>query len=70
MMMGKDRSDRKTSKKKLAATGLLHRNERVLEIESGSTRSHSVEKWLRKRLWTCLKTDSRMNDFQTTNYKG
>jgi len=69
-MAGKDRSDRKMRKKKLAITGLLYRNERVLEIERGSARSHSVENWLWKGLWTYHKTDSRMNDFQTTNYKG
>jgi len=28
----------------------------------GSTRSHSVENSLWKRLWSCRKTDNRMND--------
>jgi len=56
-MAGKDRSDRKTRKKKLTATGSPYRNERVLEIESGSTTSHSVKNSLWKRLWTCHKTD-------------
>ena len=69
-MVGKDRSDRKMRKKKLATTGLPYRNERVLEIERGNTRSRSVENWLWKRLWTHHKTDSRMNEFQTTNDKG
>jgi hypothetical protein len=69
-MVGKDRSDRKMRKKKLATTGLPYRNEKVLEIERGNTRSRSVENWLWKRLWTRHKTDSRMNEFQTTNDKG
>jgi hypothetical protein len=69
-MAGKDRSDRKMRKKKLAATGLLYRHERVLEIKSGSTRSNSVKNSLSKRLWTCHKSDSIMNEFQKTNYKG
>jgi hypothetical protein len=34
---------------------------RVLEIERGNTRSHSVEKSLCKKLWTCRKTDCRIN---------
>jgi len=38
-MVGKERSDRRTRKKKLAATGLPYRNDRALEIESESTRS-------------------------------
>jgi hypothetical protein len=73
MKVGKDRSDRKMRKKKLAATGLPYRNEGVPEIESGSTRSHrshSVKNLLWKRLRTCYKTDYRMNEFQTTNHKG
>ena len=70
MKVGKNRSDRKMRKKKLAATGLLYRNEGLLEIESGSTRSHSVKNSLWQRLWTCHKTDYRMNEFQTTNHKG
>jgi hypothetical protein len=37
-------------------------NERIMETERGSTRSHSAEKSLRKRPWTCRKTDYRMND--------
>jgi hypothetical protein len=36
------------------------KKERILEIERGSTRSHCVENWLRKRLWTCRKADCRM----------
>jgi hypothetical protein len=35
--------------------------QRILEIEIGSTRSHSVENLLWKQLWTCHKTDNRMN---------
>ena len=33
------------------------RNEKILEIERGSTRSRSVENSLWKSLWTCRKTD-------------
>ena len=32
--------------------------ERILSFEGGSSRSHYVESWLWKGLWTCLKTDS------------
>jgi hypothetical protein len=32
-----------------------------LETERGSTRSHCVENWLWKRLWTCRKADCRVN---------
>jgi len=39
----------------------LRGKKRVLEIERGSMRSHSVEKLRSKKLWTCLKTDYRMN---------
>jgi len=34
----------------------------VLKFERRSTRSHSVQNSLWKRLWTCLKTDCGMND--------
>ena len=34
----------------------------ILKIERGSTRSHSVEKSLWKRLRTCRKTNYAMND--------
>jgi len=37
----------------------------MLEIETGSTRSPSVENLLWKRLWTCGKTDNRMNEDNT-----
>ena len=33
----------------------------ILETKSGSTRLHSVENSLWKRLWTCRKTDYVMN---------
>jgi hypothetical protein len=36
---------------------LTLRKERVLEIEKDRTRSHCLENWLRKGLWTCGKTD-------------
>jgi hypothetical protein len=35
---------------------------RILEIETGRTRSHSVENSLWNRLLTCHKTDYKMND--------
>jgi hypothetical protein len=47
----KGRRDRKT-KKKWAATGRPRGNERIQEIESGITRSHSVENSMCNRLWT------------------
>ena len=34
---------------------------RILELEGGSTRSHSVDNWLWKRQWTCRKADCGMN---------
>jgi hypothetical protein len=33
-----------------------------LKKKRGSTRSHSVENSLWKRIWTCRKTDYRMNE--------
>jgi hypothetical protein len=42
-----------TRKKALAATGGRQGKEKILEIETRSTRSHSVENSLWKR-WTCL----------------
>jgi hypothetical protein len=38
------------------------RKERIPEIERGSTRSHSVENSLWKRLRTCRKADCGLND--------
>jgi hypothetical protein len=35
--------------------------ERIVEIERGSTRSQSVENSIWKRIWTCRKTDYVMN---------
>jgi hypothetical protein len=35
----------------------------ILEIEKGSTKSHSFDNSLWKRLWTSGKTDGRMNEF-------
>ena len=35
-------------------------NERILEIEKGSTRSHFLGNSLSKRVWTCGKTDCMM----------
>jgi hypothetical protein len=41
----------------------LKENEKIPEIERGSTRSHPMENSLWKRLRTCRKTDYRMNEF-------
>jgi hypothetical protein len=54
-------------KKSLAATGCPHVNGNILEIERKSTRSHSVKNCLWKKLWTCRKTDYRMNIFSSTH---
>jgi hypothetical protein len=48
-----DRSERKTRKKTLEATGLSQGKEKILSFEGGSYRSHCVE----SLLWTCRKTD-------------
>jgi hypothetical protein len=60
---GKDRSDRKKRKRKQVASGLPSESERILEIERiRSTLSHCVENLLWKGLWTCRKTEYRMNE--------
>jgi hypothetical protein len=38
------------------------KEKRMMEIERGRSRSHSVKNSFWKRLWTCLKTDYRMNE--------
>ena len=38
------------------------KEKRILELESGSATPHSVENSLEKKLWTCRKTDSGMNE--------
>jgi len=35
---------------------------RILQIERGNTRTHPEENSLWKRLWTCSKTEHRVND--------
>jgi hypothetical protein len=40
----------------VAATGYPSGNKRVLEIETGRNRSHSLENSPWKKLWTCHKT--------------
>ena len=35
---------------------------RILSFEGGCSRSHYVENWLWKRLWTCRKTDCWMHE--------
>jgi hypothetical protein len=42
------------------------RKKEILDIERGGTRSHSS---LRKRLWTCRKTDCRMNDWVNSQFR-
>jgi hypothetical protein len=39
------------------------RGKQLLEIERGNIRSHCVENWLWKKLWTCRKTDSGKNEY-------
>ena len=45
---------------------VLKTEERVLEIERGNTRSHCVENWLWKTVWTCrqdrLRDDVEVDD--------
>jgi len=41
----------------------------ILETERGSTRSHSVENSLWKKLWTCRKTEYRMMNDNSNNIK-
>jgi hypothetical protein len=45
---------------------LRYRNEKIFEIESGSTRSHSLKNSLAKRLWPCRKADCMMMMMTTT----
>ena len=40
----------------------LKGKKRILEIERGSTKSHSLGDWLWKRPWTCPKRDCGVND--------
>lgn len=44
-------------KKTLAAIGLHLGNEKILKVETESTRSRPLVKWLWKRLWAYHKTD-------------
>jgi len=43
-------------------------SERIMDIERGSIRSHSMEKSFWKRLWTCLKTGYGPVARQTTKW--
>jgi len=52
---------RRGRRRKKVLDELKGEKKRVLEIGRGSTISHSVEKLLCKKLWTCLETDYRMN---------
>jgi hypothetical protein len=58
----RDRSDGKKTKKMYAADGWPSGNEKILEIETRSIRSTSVECLLLKRLLIYHKTHCRMND--------
>jgi hypothetical protein len=40
----------------------LKETKRILEIERGDSRSHSVENLLCKQVWICYKTDYVMNE--------
>ena len=46
--------------------GWTHGNATILKIQTGSTRSPTVENLLWKRPRTCLKTDYRMNEYTYT----
>jgi len=41
---------------------LKERREKMLSLVGGSSRSHYVESSLWKRLWTCRKTDYKLNE--------
>ena len=56
-MGGIEVTGRRGSRGKKPLDGLKG-NEKVLEVDRGSTRSHCVSLW--KRLWTCRKTDCVM----------
>jgi len=51
-----------------AATGWNYGNEKILEIERGSTRTHTLENSLRQRLWTFRMTEYGLIP-HTTNLK-
>jgi len=59
---GKDKSDGKMRKKTQAVAGRSYGKDRILEVERGSSGSHSVKNSLWKRLWTSHKTDYVMNE--------
>jgi hypothetical protein len=43
---------------------ILERWDGILEVEGGSSGSHSLENSVSKRLWTCHKTDYYLNLIQ------
>jgi hypothetical protein len=51
-----------TGRKGIKRKQLHTEKNRILEIERVSTRLRSAENLLWKRLWTCRKTDYRMNE--------
>ena len=62
MTLGRLTKDRIDRKKTLAANGSPYGNDRILDIESRSTRSHSVVNWLWKSQWTLPKTGYGTNE--------
>jgi hypothetical protein len=57
------RCNEKTTKKDVNSYCIAIRTwTHILEVERGRTRSHCVETPVWKRLWTCRKTDHRMNE--------
>jgi hypothetical protein len=42
----------------------LKEKETIPEIEKGFSRSHCVENWLLKRLWTCRETDTSIHEIR------
>jgi hypothetical protein len=49
-------------RRRIELLGDFKEKELVLEVERGSTKSHLFDNSLWKRLWTCGKTDCRMNE--------
>jgi hypothetical protein len=56
-------------KKTQPATGLSYGNDKILELEIGSIRSHSLENFLWKGLRTCRKTDYAINEVRQSTIK-
>jgi hypothetical protein len=57
-MLLKERYEgRENEEEDMSSYYIILGKDKILEILGGSTRSHSVENPLWKRLWTCLRTD-------------